>query len=667
MSLQVVRFFLGGKKALFGAKVGDMNKRQNKWVKLPAWILILIAFAVFCSVEAATGIKAQTKPDTTAKVQQVKIYGKLPLSFEANRGQMDKKVQFIARGQGYGLFLTPTEAVLSLNKSAPAETKNSKSLRQSLSVPNGKTPSKTIKSSQEKATTLRMKLVGGNPIPQVKGLDELPGKVNYFRGKDPKQWRTNIPTYAKTKYEKVYPGIDLIYYGNQRQLEYDFIVAPGADPKAVRLSFQGTDKVAIDAQGDLVLHTADGDVRLHKPVAYQTIDGQRRSVDARFVLHDAPSPSRKANQRQEKIIHPQIGFQLAAYDATQTLVIDPVLAYSSYLGGSYFDAGEDIAVDSEGNAYITGKTSSSNIPAINAKYPNFGGESDAFVTKLNASGTEVLYSTYLGGNDSDFGWDIAVDSVGNAYITGTTYSANFPAVNAKYPYLGGGSDAFVTKLNASGAQVLYSTYLGGNISEAGFDIAVDSTGNAYVTGYTESTNFPTVNAIYPNFGGVKDAFVTKFNAGGTQVLYSTYLGGNDSDHGSSIAVDSAENAYITGNTYSVNFPTVNAIYPNFEGGNYGDAFVTKFNASGAQVLYSTYLGGNGSDNGTGISVDSAGNTFVTGWTYSANFPAVNAIYPNFGGKNDAFVTKFNASGTELLYSTYLGGKVISEEDFTRSG
>ena len=273
-----------------------MDKQQYKMTKLPVCSLGLIAFALFCNAVAAQpggGVNVQAnKPDAPAKVRLEESYGKLPLSFEANQGQTDKKVQFISRGHGYGLFLTPTEAVLSLHKSEPTEeTKTGKFSGRALPVPAGKTSGKIVKSSQDKAATLSMKLVGSNQNPKMKGLDELPGKVNYFRGKDPKHWQTNVPTYAKAKYEKVYPGIDLIYYGNQRQLEYDFIVAPGADPKNVRLSFKGADKVAVDAQGDLVLQTAGGDVYLHKPLIYQEIDGKRRDIEGRYRLHPAKGKS----------------------------------------------------------------------------------------------------------------------------------------------------------------------------------------------------------------------------------------------------------------------------------------------------------------------------------------------------------------------------------------
>jgi Divergent InlB B-repeat domain/Beta-propeller repeat len=617
----------------------------------------LIFILLFTFFSAHGGQLPLTVPQDTARLAQ--SYGQLPLSFEINQGQTDKKVKFISRGQGYTLFLTPTEAVLALRK--VVEQPDNKTKKLARSNPLAKKPT----SAPSETLALQMQLVGANPNPLMDGLEELPGKVNYLKGNDPKQWQSNVTTYSKVRYQAVYPGIDLLYYGKQRQLEYDFVVQPGADPKAIRLNFAGAESARLDAAGDLLLLTKGGEVRLQKPVVYQTIDGQRRDVAGQFVLHEVSDNSKGQ----------QVGFAVAAYDTKQPLVIDPVLAYSSYLGGSG-DWGGGIAVDSSGNAYVTGSTSSTDFPTVNAKYPKLWGSSDAFVTKFNATGSKVLYSTYLGGSSGEVGRGIAVDSSGNAYVTGSTSSTDFPTVNAKYPKLWGYSDAFVTKFNATGSKVIYSTYLGGNnkviystylggnnkdlgnFFEEGENIAVDSFGNAYVTGRTSSTDFPTVNAKYPKLWGSYDAFVTKFNASGSKVLYSTYLGGSGNEFGLGIAVDSAGNAYVTGATGSSNFPTVNAKYPKIWGGS--DAFVTKFNASGSKVLYSTYLGGSGNEFGLGIAVDSAGNAYVTGYTQSADFPTVNAKYPKIWGGRDAFVTKFNASGSKVLYSTYMGG---SRDDY----
>ncbi|MEA3276877.1 MAG: SBBP repeat-containing protein, partial [Pseudomonadota bacterium] len=324
-------------------------------------------------------------------------------------------------------------------------------------------------------------------------------------------------------------------------------------------------------------------------------------------------------------------------------------------------------VDSAGNAYVTGQTYSADFPTVNALYSNFVGHLDAFVFKLNANGSAPIYSTYLGGSDWDSGEGIAVDSAGNAHVTGSTYSADFPMVNALYPSILGFSDAFVLKLNAGGSALVYSTYLGGtetslpfiSVGESVEGIAVDGAGNAYVTGWTNAEDFPTVNALYPDFsGGVYhgDAFVSKLNADGSAAVYSTYLGGMSDDFGHGIAVDGAQNAYVTGWTRSTDFPTINALYPDFGGGAFtANAFVFKLNADGSSPFYSTYLGGSEYDSGSDIAFDSAGNAYVTGSTQSADFPTVNALYPNLSGSSDAFVFKLNADGSAPIYSTYLGG------------
>src|SRR3989454_6016770 len=331
-----------------------------------------------------------------AKPRLAETYGKLPLSFEANHGQTDRRVKFLSRGRGYSLFLTSNETVLSLSKPA---------------TPTAQRRMDTVAMRQEGAenkaittTVLRMRLVDANPAADISGLEELPGKSNYFIGNDPKKWRTSVPNYARVKYRDIYPGVDLVYYGNQRELEYDFLVAPGGDPKAIRLGMEGAKKAVIDAQGDLVLHTDDGDVRLQKPTVYQEVDGAKQAIAGHYVLRDER----------------QAGFEIGSYDANKTLVIDPVLAYSTYLGGSTIDQGFGIAVDSAGNAYVTGDTISTNFPTTPGAFQTtFGGPfccmGDAFVTKLNALGSGLVYSTYLGGGGNDQGNGIAVDSAGHAY------------------------------------------------------------------------------------------------------------------------------------------------------------------------------------------------------------------------------------------------------------
>jgi hypothetical protein len=549
-------------------------------------------------------------------------YGQLPLSFEANQGQTAAQVNFLARGPGYALFLTPGEAVLSLQKPAAAN------------------PGPGAAAPAPEGDVLRMQLVGASATPQVAGLDQLPGTSNYFIGNDPSQWHTNVPNFARVAYQGLYPGVDLVYYGNQRQLEYDFVVAPGASAGAIRLEFQGAESMALDAQGNLVLHTAGGDVVEQAPVLYQQSGGVRQAVPGRFVLEGDG----------------QVGFAVGAYDASRPLIIDPVLSYSTYLGGSGGDSGLGIAVDGAGNAYLTGRTTSTDFPTANPIQAALSGDGDAFVAKLNASGTALAYSTYLGGSGFEEGTGIATDGAGNAYLTGLTSSTNFPTADPLQAAYGGGLfDAFVAKLNASGTALAYSTYLGGSGDDEGNGIAVDSAGNAYLTGHTTSTDFPTINPLQAANGGGRDAFVAKVNASGAALVYSTYLGGNASiEYGQGIAVDSAGNAYVTGSTDSTNFPTANAIQ--VANGGFEDAFVAKLNASGTALAYSTYLGGSGHDGGFGIAVDSAGNAYVIGSTNSTNFPTANPLQAaNGGGYADAFVAKVNASGTALVYSTYLGG------------
>jgi len=584
-----------------------------------------------------------------AKLRVVETYGNLPLSFEANQGQIDSEVKFLSRGSGYSLFLTSTEAVLSLKK--PRNQHHDRNRAEARPLAHARGPNwlpepfvNFADKKPEKGAVLRMKLVGANPSPQVNGVNELPGNSNYFIGNDPSKWRTNVPTFAKVRYENVYSGIDLVYYGNRRQLEYDFVIAPGADPRAIRLAIGEEEKLRVDSQGDLVLGADESELRLHQPIIYQEIRGARQRVAGNFVIQGKR----------------EVGFEVARYDSSKPLTIDPVLVYSTYLGDSSDDFADGIAVDSSGNAYVVGSTGSTNFPIANAFQPALGNDGPykgtAFISKFNPSGSALVYSTYLGGSGNDSGTAIAVDSAGNAYVTGWTQSSNFPTANAFQPAHGGGSDpsdAFVTKLDAAGSGLVFSTYLGGSGNDEGRGIAVDSSGNAHVTGRTTSTNFPTANVFQAAIGGGPDAFVTKFDAAGSGLVFSTYLGGSSNDEGRGIAVDSSGNAYVAGSTGSTNFPTANAFQAAIGGG--PDAFVTKFDAAGSGLVFSTYLGGSSNDEGRGIAVDSSGNAYVTGFTGSTNFPTANAFQAAIGGSGDAFVTKLNAVGSELEYSTFLGG------------
>jgi hypothetical protein len=610
---------------------------------------------------AGTAVTAPTPAQAPAVRQQ---YGQLPLSFEANVGQAAAPVQFLAHGAGYSLFLTATEAVMALNPRA-GQASQPASMSSQPSTPNLQPTAP--------GAVVRMQVLGGNVTPRVVGLDPLPGKVNYFLGNDPRQWGTNVATYAKVEYRNVYPGINLDYYSHQGQLEYDFVVAPGADPHVIQLDISGADQMSLNDQGDLVLHVGGQDVVQHKPVVYQQVNGTRQQVASAFVLLD-PLTAEPTTTRSLPLTSHQIGFVLGGYDASRPLVIDPVLSYSTYLGGSKGDVGAGIAVDASGNAYLTGGTSSTDFPTVNAFQPILAGTANAFVTKVSADGSTLLYSTYLGGSNGDAGAGIAVDSSGNAYLTGSTTSTDFPTVNAFQPSKGGGvytDNAFVAEVSADGSSLVYSSYLGGSgysyygQGDYGESIAVDAAGEACVTGTTRSTDFPTANALQPTKGGVSyipTAFVTKVSADGSSLVYSSYLGGSNGDTGAGIAVDAAGNAYLTGSTDSTDFPTANAFQPTNKG--YSNAFVTKVSADGSSLVYSSYLGGSGGDhyggdNGAGIAVDGAGNAYVTGGTSSTDFPTTpGAFQPtNAGGFDNynAFATKLSADGGSLVYSSYLGG------------
>src|SRR5260221_129941 len=579
-------------------------------------------------------VNAATDPKAQARI--LDSYGKLPLSFEANHGQADGQVKFRWGTAGYTLVLTGDEAVLALragNAAGKAKTKFPVEPRLAASpeAKSGPIPESTP------GPVVRKRLQNANPATNVTGTDELAGTSNYFIGSDPTKWRTNVPTYAKVKYEGIYSGIDLVYYGNQWQLEYDFVLQPGASPQAIRLGIAGAKQLRLE-HGDLVLTSAGGDVHLRSPHIYQEANGVRREVRGGYVMKSKN----------------EVGFEVAGYDRRRALVIDPVLAYSTYLGGSGSDFASAIAVDSSGNAYVTGSTLSTDFPIAKALQPTTHGYYEAFVTKFNGDGSALVYSTYLGGRGTDIGNGIAVDSAGNAYITGQTTSTNFPIENAVQATFGGAEDAFVTKFNADGSALVYSTYLGGSAADIGAGVAVDSAGNAYITGNTGSTNFPTKNAFQAANHGVTNAFVTKINTDGSALIYSTYLGGNYIDAGYGIAVDSGGKAYIRGSTQSPDFPTVHAIQRNF----CGCGFVTNINADGSALAYSTFLWGQSA--ASGVAVDSAGSGYMAGSATNYTTTAV-AFQPSIKGSFDAFVSKIagqtfvNFSPTKLAFTTQVIG------------
>jgi Beta-propeller repeat len=478
----------------------------------------------------------------------------------------------------------------------------------------------------------------------------LAGHTNYLIGGDSSKWVKDIPQYARVNYQDVYPGVDLTFYGQQRQLEFDFIVKPGGDPSAISLGIEGAKKIAMHKTGDLVLSSAPGDLLLHKPVAYQKAGNTRQPIDAQFVLKGT-----------------EVALSVGPYDHQRELVIDPAIGYGTYLGSGGEDTGLAIAVDSSGATYITGQTASTGFPLKNplSTPPDNAllGASDAFVTKLSADGTALVYSTFLGGTDVDSGNAIAVDNVtGQAYIAGATKSHDFPMAGSSAQNTPGGSgtyDAFVAVLSATGNSLVYSTYVGGAGNDIADGIAIDSTG-IYITGSTSSTNFPPVNALQLTLSGTgtTDAFVTKLRAlPAGSFAYSSYLGGTDNDGGTGIAVDPSSNIYVTGFTFSTTFP--NATTNSNAGGE--DAFVAEIKADFSQYVYFSFLGGSGKDIGDQIAVDGSGNAYIAGQTGSSNFPTngTNAAFQTAlatGSSQNAFLTVVKPGGTSYLYSTYLGGK-----------
>ena len=653
----------------------------------------LLVATSFTTTSAGPASPSQSTPPAQ-QVRVVENYGKLPLSFEANTGQTNLGVKFLSRGRGYTLFLTSDEAVLELGRSKPEirkskiETGNSRietgtDIPQPL-IPRLEPPVRGFEPRMPNpqarvSAVLRMRLLGANPAARVTGEEELPGKANYFIGNDPKKWRTKVPTYAKARYAGIYPGIDLVYYGNQRQLEFDFAVAPNADPRPIRLRFGGPNNLRLAANGDLEVTTVDGAVAFHKPLVYQVVDGHRHTVAADFALLGKHT----------------FGFRLGRYDRAKALVIDPALAYSTFLGGSGSDAGNAIAVDTAGNVYVAGSTASTDFPVTQGVYQTTNHAAanqslNAFVTKLNPTGTALVYSTYLGGSGTVYGGDtasaIAVDTAGNVYVAGQTYSSDFPVTPGAFQTTNraaaiDSTNAFVTELNPTGTALVYSTYLGGSggqgnyTGDKGNAIAVDATGDAYVAGETYSADFPVTQGAFQTTNhaaatGLPNAFITKLNPAGTALVYSTYLGGSGGgrvgypgDRASSIALDAAGDAYVAGGTGSTDFPVTQGAYQttNKAAANEGtNAFLTKLNPTGTALIYSTYLGGSIGDIGSALAVDTAGNVYAAGQTASTDFPVTQGAFQttNQGAAHNvsnAFITKLNPAGAALVYSTYLGG------------
>ncbi|HUS17295.1 MAG TPA: SBBP repeat-containing protein [Chloroflexia bacterium] len=529
------------------------------------------------------------------------------LAFEPNAGQAPAAIRFTAHVPGGMLAFSPTDVVLARADAA-----------------------------------VHLRFLGADPAVLQAGA-RLPGEVNYLLGADPAQWHAHLPTYAGITYARLYPGVDLAYNGTPRQLKGTYTVAPGADPRRIRWRYDAVCDVALDRAGNLHITPAavgaGGSALVEQaPVAWQDVAGRRVPVAVAF----APAADGS------------VGFALGPYDRGVPLTIDPPLTYATYLGGSDEDYGTGLAVDTQGNVYLTGETHSADFPGPSSSGRAYGGGGDVFVSKLNADGTGLVYSTYLGGSAADRGNYLVVDAQQNVYVTGDSHSSDFPRANAYQATLAGPTDGFVAKLDATGGGLLYSTYLGGSLDDTGVWIAVDGAGSAYVTGQTVSPDFPLMVPLQPQYGGgPSDAFVTKLSPTGGGLVYSTYLGGSRLDFGFAITVDAGGNAYLTGWTSSLDFPMAAAFQPTNGGAT--DTFVSEIDPFGARLLYSSYLGGGGSDLPYGIVVDRVGNAYVNGYTDSTDFPVADPYQAQNAGQGDAYVTKVGPGGHALVYSTYLGG------------
>ncbi len=574
-------------------------------------------------------------------------YGQLPLAFEPNQGQEDPQVKFLSHGGGYSLFLTGTEAVLLLKKHVDEYPLHPNS---HFSRPKRQPP----------PDILRLQLKGVNTRARFEGLEALPGITNYFIGSDPAKWVTKIPQFGRVTMHEAYPGVDMTYYGNQRRLEYDFEVKPGGDPGVIRINYVGADSARVDGDGNLRLAIKGRDVVFQAPVVYQDDKGIRTPLKGRYI----PTGDR------------ELGFEVENYDKTRKLIIDPVLSYGTYLGGSGADGANAIAVDSAGNAYLTG-ASSGNFPTTPGAYQTtFGakvytGLSDVFVSKLDPTGSTLIYSTYIGGTDTDYGQGIAVDGSGDAYVTGQAGTA-FPTTPGAYQTAFGGAggdyyfgDAFLAKMNPAGTSLLYSTYLGSTGWEVGSGIDLGAGGVACITGWTNSAVFPTTTGAFrtiSNGSSNDDVFIAKINpasGGASDLLYSTLLGvigsGNIPDDNYAIKVDGNGNTYVVGGTKAGPFMTTAGSYqPGFVG-NY-DIFVVKLNPAGlgaADLVFSTYLG-NGTGYGYAITLDASRNVYITGSNAGGVYPTTPGAYsPTYVAGLNAIVAELSANGSSLLYSTYL--------------
>lgn len=629
-------------------------------------------------------------------------FGNKPLYFIKNEGQVNDRVLFYTKTSGYTLWITKTGLVFDSVRSNQKSVKKDK-LKKYISKTSHFSNSETIEPKTMIRDVSRLVFQNSNPDPEIIPIEMTDYKVNYFIGNDRSKGKTNIPTMKAVLYRNLYSNIDLKVYGSENQIEYDLTIRPGGNPNNLRFEYNYIEKLIIDENGNLVITTNFGDITHKKPKCYQIIHNKIVYVDGYFKIIGNNSYSFKVmeyNKNFNLIIDPVIlvfSTYLGGdnYEMFQDLAVDKLghtyvtgtttsydfptknaymgisaffsafvtkftpagneLIYSTYISGGGMDQAMGIALDSDNNVYIVGGTYSPDFPTINAYQPTIAGDGDSFIAKLNISGSELLYSTFLGGTNFDIGTAMEIDSYGNIYILGDTESVNFPTKQAYQKLFAGNSDVFIAQLNASISELLYSTYLGGTGAEYGFDLTIKDQ-LPYVAGATRSNNFPTINAFQVTHGGEYDGFLAKLNTDGTKPLFSTYLGKSKNDSVHSITLDSLGNIYIAGYTENADFPTLNAYQGTFGGVN--DGFITKFNPSCSALIFSTFLGGSDIDYIDDITIDNTNNCYIVGASESVDFPTKNSYQTTLYGNNDVIVAGLNSSGLSLEFSTYLGGSAI---------
>jgi hypothetical protein len=619
-----------------------MKFLRHNVVQILLWLAILSAIAYCNGGDGSAGQISRGSHALSLPTQN------LPISFESNVGQVGSETKFIAHAPGYNLSLTARKTAISFRTASAAGGADCR-------------PASTTCLHASRAV-LGIRLIGANTKARPEGRKPLLSYSNYLIGNDPHKWHTHVPQYAEVWYPDVYPGIDLAYYGESGQLEYDFIVAPHANAHLISFTIDGLRNgrmLTENASGDLVIPVGEKQVLLHKPRLYQ--GNSCMHVHSGMDGAACKALSGGGFRLRQDASGTHVAFELPTYNHDQALVVDPVVSFSTFLGGSGGDGANGMALDSAGNIYLIGGTNSTDFPVTSGAFQStLAGNTDAFVAKLSSDGQHLIYATYLGGSNAEFPTGIAVDSSGNTYLTGQTYSTDFPLASPYQSQNLGAADAFVSKLSPDGSVLIFSTYLGGTSQSEATSIAVDSSGEAAVTGWTYATDFPVVNAFQSEHapdGGTYDAFVTKFSADGLSLVFSTYLGGNSADLAQAVAIDAAGSVYVAGMTNSSNFPTTPEAYQTtyVPGSILGDnGFVTKFDATGETLSYSTYLS---ACQIFGISVNASGNAFVTG-TAEGQFPVTPGAFQTIQGSSsssDAFVTQFDSTGSSLVYSTYLGG------------